>query len=99
MKWLEHVPPSAIPCGQGVLRVTAESAVLARSLATLADSAFVNGQVSGAVNAALRSAPDLARALSRLPTPELAYSLDTPSQGEPGVWEIPFRAFALPRGS
>lgn len=97
MRWVEQVPRTAIPCGEGTLVVKADSAALAQQLAKLADSAYVTGQVSEAVAKALRSSPELAKRLTPLPTPELVYRLGQPAASGAGTWQIPFQAFALPR--
>ena len=97
MRWVERVPASAIPCGEGTFRVQADSTALAQQLAKIAESAYVTGQLSEAVSRALRGSPDLAKRLAPLPTPELVYRLGDPTGPRDGAWDIPFSAYAIPR--
>jgi hypothetical protein len=98
MKWMSEVPPTATACGQGVLDIEMPSGAAALEIAKIGAGAYVTAQVTTAVTTALRGSTELRQQLGHLPTPELVYRLGEPQELSPGVWRIPFWAYALPRG-
>jgi len=95
--YVPEVPPDALRCANGKLKVPAPSAPVAILLAKMDEFSDVSEMVWKAILGPLEANPQLVADMSALTRPRVIFTIDGPAQrkSKGKTWRIPFTAYLL----